>query len=257
MVDELKTAIKAGEIMLRNGSETFRVQSVIEMFLKDGNIEYKDIIVIGTAIIVTLQPYEGPPLTMSRSIDRRKNNLRKLSLVTRVGEDYGEGRIPIEEAGRRLEAIDHQFVYKPWVKVLATCLSTAFFTIGYGSELGAALAIFLITLIPAYFIQLSLRKNIAFFLSNILSGALVSLFSLIVLSFYPLLQFDKMIASVIIVFTPGILAVTAIRDVVNGDFITGASRAIEALTLAAGLGIGVGFVFSVYVFISGGVVWTF
>ena len=65
MVEELKAAVKAGEIMLRNGSETFRVQNVMEMFLKDGNIENKDIIVIGTAIIVTLQPDGGGTGTSS------------------------------------------------------------------------------------------------------------------------------------------------------------------------------------------------
>lgn len=257
MIEQLKTALRAGEIMLRNGSETYRVQNIIEMMLKGEDIASTDIVVIGTAIIVTLEPDEGPPLTMSRGIERRKNNLRKLTLVTRVAEDYAAGRIDVSQAALALEKIDDLKTWTVRSKVLAVCLSTAFFTVGYGSSLEAALAILLITLIPAYFIQLSLRKNMAFFLSNILAGALVSLFSLIALTFFPLLQFDKMIASVIVVFTPGILAVTAIRDVVNGDFITGASRGIEALTLAAGLSIGVGVVFSIYVFLTGGAAWTF
>ena len=94
-----------------------------------------------------------------------------------------------------------------------------------------------------------------FFLSNILAGAVISFLSLITFQFYPEMQYDKMISSVIIILTPGVMAVTAIRDLVNGDFITGASRGIDAIILAAGLSIGVGAVLSLYLFISGGVIW--
>lgn len=257
MYEELKAALKAGEIMLRNGSETFRVQYIIKKMLKNNNIIDRDVIVIGTAMIATIELKDGNPITLSRSIVRRRNNLQKLSMVTKVVDDYANDRLNLNEVMEKLEKIDSTVTYPFWLKVICTSLATFSFTLGYGGSLTGAITMFLITIVPAYFIYIFHKKNVPFFISNILAGALISIFSLVAFNINPLLQYDKMIASAIIILTPGVMAVTAIRDVVNGDFITGASRSIEALLSATGLSIGVGFIFALYVFFTGGTVWTF
>lgn len=257
MYEELKAALRAGEIMLKNGSETFRVQYIIKKMLKNKDITNTEVIVIGTAMIATIELENQNPITLSKTIDRRKNNLQKLSLVTKVADDYAKNKIDLPDVLRQLEEIDKIITYPFWLKVICTSLGTFAFTLGYGGSLTGATIMFLITLVPAYFIQLFFKKNVPYFISNILAGALISTFSLIAFNINPLLQYDKMIASAIIILTPGVMAVTAIRDVVNGDFITGASRGMEALLSAAGLSIGVGFIFALYVFATGGTVWQF
>ena len=257
MYDELKVALKAGEIMLRNGSETFRVQYIIKKMLSNLEIRSNDVIVIGTAIIVSIEKNDGMPITLSKSIDRRKNNLQKLSLVTNVADDYIKNKISLIDTMEKLEAIDVIQIYPFWLRVIGISLGTFSFTLGFGGSLTGAISIFLITLFPAYFIQLFFKNNVPYFISNILAGAVISIFSLIAFNINPLLQYDKMIASAIIILTPGIAAITAIRDVVNGDFITGASRGMEAILSAAGLSIGVGLIFALYVFLTGGGIWQF
>lgn len=257
MYEELKAALKAGEIMLKNGSETFRVQYIIKKMLINKNIVNKDVIVIGTAMIVTIDLKDGNPITLSKSILRRSNNLQKLSMVTKVVDDYANNRIHLNEVIEKLEKIDITITYPFWLKIICTSLATFFFTLGYGGSLTGAITIFFITIVPVYFIYIFYKKNVPFFITNILGGALISIFSLVAFNINPLLQYDKMIASAIIILTPGVMAVIAIRDIVNGDFITGASRSIEALLTATGLSIGVGFIFALYVFFTGGTVWTF
>ncbi len=257
MNDELKVALRAGELMLRNGSETSRVQYIIKKMLKNLEITSKNVIVIGTAIIISIEQSNGVPITISKSIDRRNNNLQKLSLVTKVADDYSKNKINISETMEKLNIIDTTVTYPFWLRVVGTSLATFSFTLGFGGSIIGAISIFFITLFPAYFIQLLFKKNVPYFMSNILAGALISIFSLIAFTINPLLQYDKMIASAIIILTPGIAAITAIRDVVNGDFITGASRGMEALLSATGLSIGVGFIFAIYISITGGGVWQF
>lgn len=255
MSKNLSLALRAGEIMLKNGSETYRAQNIINLILKDKDIIDKNITIIGTAIIITVQYADQPPITMTKSIARRTNNLHKLSFVSKLALEYNQGKSDLLKLEKALEAIDISITYPVWIKVIATSLATALFTLGYGGTLAGALAIFFITILPAYLIQYFMRQNMPFFLSNILAGAVISFLSLITFQFYPEMQYDKMISSVIIILTPGVMAVTAIRDLVNGDFITGASRGIDAIILAAGLSIGVGAVLSLYLFISGGVIW--
>ena len=257
MYKSLELAIKAGEIMLKNGSETFRAQNIINLILIDPSITSRNITIIGTAIIVTVQIDDSLPFTMSKSIIRRNNNLHKMSLVTKIAEKYNAGKISLDTLEKELIDLDKSITYSVPVKIIATALATACFTLGYGATIWGALAIFLITLLPAYLIHIFLRNNMPFFLSNILAGAVISFLSILTYQFYPQIQYDKMIASVIIILTPGVMAITAIRDLVNGDFITGASRGIEAVILATGLSIGVGFVLYLYSLAIGGVIWKF
>ena len=80
MSKNLSLALRAGEIMLKNGSETYRAQNIINLILKDKDIIDKNITIIGTAIIITVQYADQPPITMTKSIARRTNNLHKLVL---------------------------------------------------------------------------------------------------------------------------------------------------------------------------------
>lgn len=257
MYKSLEVALRAGEIMLKNGSETFRAQNIMELILDDTDAKDRNVTIIGSAIILTIQDEKGMPYTMSKSIFKRKNNLHKIGYVSQISEKYSKGEISLDSLKEKLEKVDNSTTYPPVVKIITTALAVSAFTVGYGGNLFGALAILLITLLPAYVIEVFRRNNIPFFLSNILAGIVISFLSVIAYQFYPQIQYDKMIASVIIILTPGIMAITAIRDLVNGDFITGASRSLEALILATGLSIGVGFILYIYSLITGGVVWKF
>lgn len=250
-------ALQAGEIMLRNGSDTARVHRTVERFLEGDEIERTDIVVLGPSIYVTVVPHNGEPISMIRCIDSRMNNLQKLSMVTRIVDRYTTGGMTLDDAMEQLDKIYSLVTYPVWLKVASTCIVAFLFTIGFGGTIQSGLVNALITFFPATFMQFAYRKELPFFLSNIVAGGLISIMSLLLLSFHPLLHFDVMIASVIVIFTPGIMAITAIRDAVAGDFITGASRGIEALLLATALALGVGSIFALYMVMTGGASWTF
>lgn len=253
----LNTALRAGEIMLKNGSETFRVQNTIALMLSSQGIKHYDILVIGTGIVVSFYLENGETMALSKTVSKRKNNLEKISLVVKAAKLYAEGEISIEETMDRLNAINKKRTYPFMVKVIAMSLGTGLLSIGFGADPLEGLGTALIILLPAFFIEWAGRKDFPFFLSNLISGALIALFALIALRINPLFNLDKMLASVIIVLTPGVMTVTAVRDMVNGDFITGASMGIEALMRTLSLSIGVGVIFALWGALAGGIVWTY
>lgn len=259
MYDVLNMALLAGKIMLKNGSETYRVHNTIYQILAAKKIkeEHVDILVVGTGIIVTIVPKDddGPPITMNKSVDRRVNNLEKISLVSKVAKRFSNRSISVEQATKELNRIDDKISYNIIIKAIATSLGTACFSIAFGGSLVEGLFTFLATIGPAFFINYARRNDFPFFLSNMVAGALVATLALFFLSMNLVMSVNAMIASVIIILTPGVVAVTAIRDMVNGDFITGASRGIDAIIQAASLALGVGAIFSVYYNLFGGIAW--
>ena len=259
MYDVLNMALTAGIIMLRNGSETYRVHNTIHQILFARKIKQEsiDILVVGTGIIVTIIPADdSPPITMNKSVDKRVNNLQKISQVAGLAKRFANRELSVDQSMKQLKKIDEAISYNILIKTLATCLGTASFSIAFGGTLSDGFFTFLATIIPAFFINYARKNDFPFFLSNMVAGALVALFALLFLTTHLVMSINNMIASVIIILTPGIVAVTAIRDMVNGDFITGASRGIDALIQAASLALGVGAVFSLWYTVFGGIIWT-
>ena len=258
MYDVLNMALTAGIIMLRNGSETYRVHNIMHqiLFAKKIKEESIDILVVGTGIIVTIVPDDdSPPITMNKSVDKRVNNLQKISQVASLAKRFSNREISVTQAMKKLKIIDDAISYNLLVRTLATCLGTASFSVAFGGSLSDGFFTFLATIVPAFFINYAKKNDFPFFLSNMVAGALVALFALVFLTTHLVMSVNNMIASVIIILTPGVVAVTAIRDMVNGDFITGASRGIDALIQAASLALGVGAVFSLWFAIFGGIIW--
>ena len=258
MYDILNMALIAGTIMLKNGSETYRVRNIIQQILSAKKIEKEniDILVVGTGIIATIIPDNNkPPITISKSVNKRINNLQKISQVANLAKHFSNKEISITQATKKLKIIDDAIYYNLPVKTIATCLGTAFFSIAFGGSLSDGFFTFLATIPPTFFINYTRKYDFPFFLLNMISGALVALFALIFLTTHLVASVDNMIASVIIILTPGIVSVTAIRDMVNGDFITGASRGIDALIQATSLALGVGAAFYLWFTIFGGMIW--
>ena len=64
------------------------------------------------------------------------------------------------------------------------------------------------------------------------------LIMLAIQKFLPTIQYESVVLGSVLPLFPGVAMVNAIRDAINGDLISGVSRAAEAIMIAVGLGIG-------------------
>ena len=91
------------------------------------------------------------------------------------------------------------------------------------------------------------------FFIDIIGSAFLTASSLILLNMrLPVLQ-DKIVIGSIVPLLPGIALTTSIRDLFNGDYLSGAIHLLDALLTAMCIAIGVGTVMILYRNIPGGV----
>ena len=65
-------------------------------------------------------------------------------------------------------------------------------------------------------------------------------------------QFDRIIIGGIILLMPGVALVTAIRDLFNGDYLSGSIRLMDALLTGVCIAIGVGAAVKAFQLLGGG-----
>lgn len=249
----IRVALLAGEIMLRNGAETYRVEDTINRILKAQNLEVVESFVTPTGIFITVDDPSIEMMTMVKRVQNRTTHLEKVALVNDLSRRFVAGQLSSSQALEELEIIQSKSSYQPHIKILSIGLAAAFFTIVFGGEWQDFLASGLIGSLWAW-CQFHLeKKKVSNFFIDLVGGSFIGLFAIILTELIPLGQnLDPIIIGSIMPLVPGVAITNAIRDTIQGDLVAGNSRASEALLIAVSIAAGVGVVLKIYLLLIGG-----
>jgi len=237
----LNFAVKAGEVMLKSGAETYRVEDTISRILMVNHYHAVNTFVIPTGIIVTI---EDPTFSMCTKVSRVKNrstHLDRIELINQLSRDYVVGNISLDEANKKLVEIETLSTYAPFTIILWVGISCAFFSIMFkGNTLDFFLTFMIGLLVGSLHYTLRRKYILNYFVLFICS--LTIGFS--VMSCYYILG-DKMHIEPIVIgcimpLLPGVAFTNAIRDAIGDELLSGISRAVEALLIAISLAAGIG-----------------
>lgn len=242
----LNFALLTGEIMLENGAETFRVEDTISRILLTSNCQTAEAFVTPTGIFATLDHPDIDLLSYVRRIKKRTININKIALANGISRDFCSGEVTLEASMYQLQQVKTEPEYSPWIRMLAIGLSAGFFAIVFGgttSDMGVAL---LCGITFGIVEGLLTKQGVSKFLIDILGGAIagfIPYFICFELGYAH--HFDLIVISAIMPMVPGVAITNAIREILHGELISGAARAMDAFIIAASIATGVGIVLSI------------
>ena len=240
----INLALDAGEIMIRNGAETFRVQDTMRRILATSGQEKIEAVAMVTVLLATLPRKEKGPLSMMRAIHSRSVNFQKVCAVNDMSRAFVEGRISLDEAIQRLDDISRQREYLVPTRILGYgCISGGFTLLSSLSPLDGALSFFIGMLLGTFSIWLNTKK-MPYFLPPFLGGAFVALCAAGIQPLFPASHIDTIVIGGIMPLLPGVTFSKSMRDLMEGNIISGYTKAVEALVIAGSLAGGVGLTLS-------------
>lgn len=233
------TAILAGEIMLRSGAETYRVEDTMKHILDTAGAEKTEAIVMLTGIIVTINDPGADAVTVMRRIRDRGTNMNRIVEVNEISRKYCAGEVPLEEIRQKLESMKgHR--YSTWMYNLATVLVPAGFAPLFGGGIAEIAASAVTGVVSAVLITAGKKTGIGSFILNMLCSVGIAVTAVLLKAWHPALNMDTVIISGIMPLVPGVAITNAIRDTLRGDYISGGARVLEAFVTAASVAIGIG-----------------
>lgn len=237
----LDTAVLAGKLMLSSGAEIYRVEDTICRILDKSGFKTREAFVMSTGFMVTLDDPKFDSMTVVRRVYDRDTNLYVISMVNTVSREFCSGQIDLKTAFHRLEHMETG-QYTSWQKDLAAVGVSAMFAVVFGGAIqdvfGAAVAGVLLVLIGRLSNHLLLNGFMQTMLSSAaMAAAAAGLAGIPSLS----ISMDMVIVSAIMPIVPGAAITTALRDTLQGDYVSGGAKALEAFVKAAAIAIGVGF----------------
>lgn len=248
----LECAMQAGNILLQNGAEIFRVEETISRMCDHFGVESENAFILSNGIFITAGNEKESVYAQVRHIPVRGAQLDRVAAVNQLSREIVEGRYTIEEVREQLNQIENMPRKTKRMQILASAVGSACFCIMFGGSfrdsLGAFIAGFLLYI---YVLELS-QPRMSKIIGNIGGGALVTLLCLFMYKIRLGDALNHMIIGAIIPLVPGIPFTNGIRDIADGDYIAGAVRMLDAILVFVCIAAGVGMVITVYQRLTGG-----
>lgn len=234
------TAVLAGEIMLKSGAETHRVEDTIYRILKLSNFERCEVLVVTAGIMVTLEDWRIDTISMLRRVGDKTTNLGNITEVNDISRRLCSGEIDLKQAFHLLKHMDS----KSYADILVyTCMIVA--AAGFTILLGGTFLESTFAALNGIYLVCSMLFNKRFkvnvFVTNMVVSFLMA-FSTSGFSAIPgvSVEIERVVAGSVMMLLPGVAITNAIRDTLHSDYMAGSAKIVEAFAIAASVGVGIG-----------------
>lgn len=250
----LETALTAGHILLENGAEIARVEETMERICRHFGMESENFFVLSNGIFATGDRDERGRGRYAKvqHIPVKGAQLDKVVAVNQLSREVEEGRYSLEETREKLEQIRRMPGKSFPVQIFASGIGSACFCYLFGGSMADSMVAFGAGLLLYVFVLSVHASGMTKITKNICGGALVTLFCILSYGLGIGDDMSNMIIGSIIPLVPGVAFTNGIRDIADGDYISGAVRLLDAILVFLCVAIGVGVMFLVYHRVFGG-----
>lgn len=249
----LEAAIQAGHILLENGAEIFRVEDTMDRICCHYGIRSGNSFVLSNGIFTTSGNEREEIFAKVQHIPVSRTHLDRVAAVNQLSREIEKGRLSPVEVKQRLDQIRVLPGKSKTMQILASGIGSACFCYLFGGNLRDSLSAFCSgILLYVYVIYLS-DPHLSKIVGNIGGGALVTFLCTVLYLLHFGEHLNFMIIGSIMPLIPGVAFTNAIRDIADGDYISGSVRMMDALLVFFSIAMGVGLVFGLFHRLTGGV----
>lgn len=239
--------VLAGEIMLRNGAETSRVEeTMIHMAQACGAVKVESF-VIPTGVFVTVTDSNNRSLTTMRRVHDRTINLDRIAKVNELSRRLVEHTVTSDVAWSLLERIAKErtgFSLGP--SILASGVVGSGFAVLQNAQWGEAIIAFFIAAFVRFIAHVVSQLHGVRFTFEFLGAMAAATAGVAANLLWPEISRDIVVVGGIIPLVPGVAITNAISDVIAGDLLSGLSRGLEAVLTSTAVAMGVVIVLAVH-----------
>ena len=237
-----KALTRIGAILTKSGADVHRVEDTMQRICKAYGAGVIDAYVTPSLLIISFsfEDREGLFHNIKR-IYTSSYDLNKIDVINTLSREICAQPIALDELDKRLDAIENAEGYSDRIIILAAAIASFSFGFIFGGGIYEALCSLVVGAIVMAFDKLVSKIELGSFLKNMFSGAILTTLSMLISSILPVDR-DIIIIASIMLLVPGLIITNAVRDSVNGDLISGITRAIEAIFIAVAVSLGSGVV---------------
>ena len=235
----LTLVLDAGQTLLENGSEVFRVQQTMDIMARSLGIEDFIVYVLTNGIFASARSPDSSE-SLTRHVPLVSIHLGRVEAVNELSRELAAGKLNLDEAEQRLQDARALPPAPPRVLRLAGAAGAACFGYLFGGGLAEALVAGIAGYLEVVVSQQLSAHKINRIFTIIVAAVVVTACAISMrLLLLPGLQVNFAIIGALMVLTPGVALTMGIRDILNADYLSGSIRLLDAVLVAGSIACGV------------------
>lgn len=234
----LKLILDAGELLLSSGAEISRVEDTIMRMTKAYQFTKTDVFCITSNIMVTVQTDEGDIFTQIRRITERVTNMSIIESVNALSRSISKKPLLPCELEESIKNICKKKETAKSKTIAAHILIAGALAVFFGGSIWDGFAAAFCSMILYGVNYIGAYLKIQPIVLILLSSAAMCFGAFVVVSWGIGESVDKIIIGNIMLLIPGVYLVSALRDMIAGDIMSGILGICDALLRAVAIAAG-------------------
>lgn len=234
--EALDLVMDAGQTLLENGSEVFRVQQTMEIMAHSLGVEDFHVYVLTNGIFASALGGRYAPV---RHVPLVRIHLDRVEQVNALSRALAAGALTPAAARAALEQARAPEHASPAIDLLACVVGSACFGFLFGGGPAEVVVAGLAGLVEQRVVQWFGARGINRIFTLITASALATALAIAARFFVHSLNPASAIIGALMVLTPGVALTMGIRDILGADYLSGAIRLLDAVLVAGSLACGV------------------
>ncbi len=251
-INAIDVVVLAGEVLLHNGAEIFRVQETMTRIAEAFGVYDFEVYVISNGIFMSISENGEHYSTAIKHIPLATVHLGRVAEVNNLSRKIVIKECNLEEAYHELNRIKKLPYKAVWFQIACAAVGSGCFCYLLGGTFYDCIPSFIAGTILYISVILMSGKHLSKIMLNICASAVGTFCSVILFNMGLGTNIDSIVSASIISLVPGVAITTSIRDFFNGDYLSGTIRLIDALFIAFSIAAGVGGILMIWHKLFGG-----
>ncbi|MGL5434100.1 MAG: threonine/serine exporter family protein [Lachnospiraceae bacterium] len=237
-----------GELLLMHGAEVSRVEDTITRLCSAYGFDRSDVFTITSSIVVTAMTSDGKAITQTRRIKERDTDLGKVAQVNALSRKLCSEPVALADFRKQIQEIKNTKPASGLLTLSMYMLISASLSVFFGGMWMDSLAAAISGSVLFAALRGSAVLKLNSIIQNMICSAITAVSVVLLVKAGIGIHADKIMIGNIMLVIPGIQLTTSLRDMINGDMISGLLNMSEALLKAIAVAVG----FAVVLLIGGG-----
>ena len=238
----INVGVLAGKILVEAGSEMWRVEDTTKRIVDHASNNKTEAFTSLTGLLVNLK---DTPYTRFMQVEKRGINMNNINSVNDLSRQYAQDKLTLDELEEKLLHLQHKKPQYPlWLQTIGAGFEGAFFMFTFTQTYNwedFPLAFFAGALGYLVTYYVSSRVKIRF-MSEFLGALTVGLCAVIGVRLHLGINVQNIIIGAIMPPLPGVPIINSMRDIFEGNLLSGIERLMESLIILSAIAFGVGLV---------------
>lgn len=235
----LEIALSAGEILLSNGAESYRVEETIERICNSYNLEC-ECMATPKGVFVAVVDDKEEKVTSMKKIKTKRVDLYRIELINSFSRSLQETPLSYEGAKKILKDIDGAPYFSFPTRLFAASMTSFIYALFFNGTIYDSIISAIISIGIYYMLEKVSHVGFFQFFQLFFSGFIIGGLSIFAQQLLPFVNKDNIITGAIMILIPGVALTNGIKDIIYDDFMSGIVKFGESMLIITAIGAGIG-----------------